>query len=103
MTLFEREPQLLPRLGLLVREHEYAALEVGELDAPAHREHVLGVVRVVTIELHVDPLHQILRVLNIVQLELDLDHAQGEKEGEEDFVVGGWLFCGLWHPTEKGL
>ena len=57
VALLEREPQLLPCFGLVIREHEDAALKVGQLDSPTHREHVLGKGRVVAIELNIDPLH----------------------------------------------
>lgn len=42
MALFECKSKLLSRFGLLVCEHENAALKVRQLDPPAHREHVLG-------------------------------------------------------------
>lgn len=66
MAFFECEPELLPRFCLLVSEHEDAAFKVSELNTPTHGEEVLAEVRIVAIELHVYPLHQVLTVLNVV-------------------------------------
>jgi hypothetical protein len=66
VAFFECEPELLPRFCLLVSEHEDAAFKVSELNAPTHGEEVLAKVRIVAIELHVYPLHQVLTVLNVV-------------------------------------
>lgn len=80
MTLLESESELLSCFGLLVGEHKDSSLQVGKLNAPAHREHILREVRVVSIELYVNPLHQILTVLDVVEFELDLDHPECEEE-----------------------
>ena len=100
MALLESKPKLFSSLGLFIGEHKDSALQISELNAPAHGKQILREGRVVSIELHVDPLHQILTVLDVVELELDLDHPEGKEEGQVDLVIWGLVLCCLGHPTE---
>ena len=72
MAIFKGETKLLPRLHLLIIEHKYSTFHVRQLNAPAHWEEIL--LKIGIIELDIDPLHQILTVLDIVKFDLNFDH-----------------------------